>query len=73
MLAEEKTPRELVERREKLLRPAEVEKMGREDERGRVLESYLEWIYHRVRCSPGATPLLEPISAALDKGLEVDP
>jgi hypothetical protein len=47
--------------------------MGREDERGRVPESYLEWIYLRVRCSPGATPPWEPISAALDKGPEVDP
>ena len=35
-------------------------KMGREDERGRVPESYLEWIYLRVRCSPGATPSWEP-------------
>jgi hypothetical protein len=33
----------------------EPEKMGREDERGRVPESYLEWIYLCVRCSPGAT------------------
>ena len=48
-------------------------KMGREDERGRVPESYLEWIYLRVRCSPGATPSWEPISAALDKGPEMDP
>jgi hypothetical protein len=48
-------------------------KMGREDERGRVPESYLEWICLRVRCSPGATPSWEPISATLAKGPEMDP
>ena len=48
-------------------------KMAREDERERVPESYLEWICLLVRCSPGATPSWEPISAALVKGSEIDP
>jgi hypothetical protein len=51
----------------------EEEEEGREDERGRAPESYLEWICLRVRCSPGATPLWESISAALAKGPEMDP
>jgi hypothetical protein len=52
--------------KERLLK--EKKEMGREDERGRVPVSYLDWIYLRVRCSPGATPSREAISAALDKG-----
>jgi len=59
--------------KERMLLLLLITKMGREDERGRVPESYLEWIYLRMRCSLGATPLWEPISAALAKGLEMNP
>ena len=62
----------LLKTRKKKKKKKKEEEEGREDERRRVPESYLEWIHLRVRCSPGATPSWEPISAMLDKGPEMD-
>ena len=46
----------------------EKKKRGQEDERGNVPESYLGWIYLRVRRSPGTTPSGEPVLTTQAKG-----